>query len=284
MMSKSANYKLAKISALPSNQQPLFDTGEIKRAVTISRAILKNPSEQQEKEDLHTIGIFGAERLEEKPHIIGGKIAKGQQIPFRRVFQGEIAEMKLADHPYCNFYYSERTQIIAFQSARINKGFENFLKLLDRLLSREIAPYGLYVHIEPLRDSTQFVRRLKDAFRVETIWFHMIPPNAYTSDSGERLVRAASEGTRTRQVRLTLDSHPDMSLNPDAPIIQDLSAECGYGNGHCGARILASKEAKAEYIGTKSNHVIRHLTLEEVNQDGAIAIERMLSMEWAPED
>ena len=275
-MPKSDDYKLAKVSILPLEQMELFTAPSKRPVQSLSKVLLKNPAKRNEKEDLYYIGILKAHRLPDGPHIIGGKIVRGRRTHLRQVKHGDIADRRVPDHPWCDFYYSEQTQLMAFQSATINKSLPVFLHLLSDLLSARLEKDSLYTHLEPLRDPTQFVSRMKAAFRVESVYFTMIPPNAYTRERARNFATAVSEATRTRHILLTLQSHANMSLNPKAPIIEDLTAECGEGNGHCGAWIMAEQEARREWITTKKEQVVRRMTPGELQDHGAAIVDEIL--------
>lgn len=280
-MAKPMNYKIVKISILPLDQPSLFDRTTKRPSVMVSEALLKNPTipEQGQEQYLIPFGIIETYRLSERSPIIAGKVIKGREIELSHLKDGQLTEHKLAHHPSCQFYFSEETQIAAFQSARINRNIGAFLKRMDRLLSRELRDAGLYVHSEPLRDPSDFVRRLNNAERVDSVWFTMIPPNGYKDERTRALAQEISAGTRARQFYLHLQSHTETqtSINPAAPVITGLIGECREGNGHCGAQIIPTEGASLHPITTKKDHVVRQLVTGDIQEPKSKAVARLLA-------
>jgi hypothetical protein len=272
-MNRSINYKIAKASVLPLDQMGLFKKPS---AEVVAEALLSNPSRRQSEDDVYHIAVLKAHRLPDGPHIVAGKIVRGRQKQVTKIKSGDVTDEWFPDHPYCDFYFSEKTQIMALQATEVTRSFEHFLKLLSSLLSRLLKPDGLYVHLEPLRDPTQFIRKLREAFKVESVWFSMVPPNSYTRDRAKQFAKSVAEATRTRNILLRLDSYDELALNPKAPIIDDLSAECGDGNGHCGAAIIAAKGGKQEYIESKRNQVVHQIKPEELIHKGPSLLDKLL--------
>jgi hypothetical protein len=281
-MAKSVFYKMVKISVLPVDPRqlliPLKKPGEI-----ISRIMLNNPSVQDEHEDVLQFGFVGTRRLEDKKHIITGKIVQGRQIEWRHLQKGDVTDKKLADHPYCRFYFSEKTQIAGFQSARLNRGLQAFLRRVDKLLSRELGSEKLYTESKSLKDPTGFKQRLEDAERIQSIWFSMIPPNAYRSAVAREFIQAAVAHTKARQVRFAYDPVSADTLNPNAEVFNMLIEECEEGNGNCGAGIVPIEGAKTEHIKLNQDRIVRKLTPEDIQETGSQAIEQTLRPATLPE-
>jgi len=279
-MPKSNLYKIAKISVLQLDPKQLFAPLE-KPGEMLAKVMLANPNISDEKDSVIQFGLVGTQRLGDRKHIITGKVVQGREIEWRHLNKGDVTEKKLADHPFCRFYFSEQTQIAAFQSASVNRSWRPFLHRLDRLLSRELYKGKLYTESKSLKDPTQFMQRLKAAYQVQSIWFSMIPPNAYRSQVARNFIQSAVANTRARQVRFAYD--PAESLNPDAEVFDMLITECEEGNGNCGAGIVPGEGGKTEHIALNKERVVRELRPEDIQEVGSRAIEQILVPVNVPE-